>query len=359
MSKTATNLKQLFMVFPILAQVQRDQKVFQQAILGMCKRAETERNRQAISTLAPHIAGPERDYYSAISTFGYFPMELDGLCAGDVLRPRLTLSKAVTRAKIGDTDGARALLREASSLAVKGNDPIVFIDTSITGAIVLSNGGQIKPALELLERVYPIVNHAAHAYPVLRPNLVNNIAVLLLELNRYDEAEKLSRIALASPLRNNFPEWLHTATEIAERSTPLSRLYFSVRALNPSPEIAEPAPVEVGEPELLCASATEVVYLDRYKAQKQANSGKGNMDKPTNDASEVDVRQREEMQVEMLALALHDIINDLAYKNGSIPAFHAAKTVLNVLDMTEQESEEIITCSNGLRKPKIIKGAGE
>lgn len=90
-------------------------------------------------------------------------------------------------------------------------------------AVIRSCHGDHSRALEHLERLFPAVNAASKAFPVLYYDYLNSLAVELGEVGRVTEAEGALSIALASPFAAAYPEWAETRDEIAAKRKAASR----------------------------------------------------------------------------------------------------------------------------------------
>ena len=111
-----------------------------------------------------------------------------------------------------------------------------YIDLSRSMAVLKATEGFHNSALKDLEDLLPIIKHGE---PLTYYETLNSYAVELIEAGRSDEARKVSRVVLASPLAFAYPEWQETANELKAVSR-------SSIAINPSsyvPRNVLPMPV--------------------------------------------------------------------------------------------------------------------
>jgi tetratricopeptide (TPR) repeat protein len=97
--------------------------------------------------------------------------------------------------------------------------------------------GDYKSALGILESLSPYIHSLGHEYLALVHFYYNNLAVLLAKNGRTEQARSLSKILLASPFLESYPEWQETCADLATRVQPTPPLVFHLGA--PS---ADPAP---------------------------------------------------------------------------------------------------------------------
>ena len=114
---------------------------------------------------------------------------------------------------------------EAFQIASKfTHDPLIMIESQRAIAINKSIQGDNLGALEDFRKLLPLVRLFGNYYPFLLPNLHNSAAVVLLELNRIDDARNASMVALASPYACAYPEWVETGIDIERRAIELAEI---------------------------------------------------------------------------------------------------------------------------------------
>jgi tetratricopeptide (TPR) repeat protein len=80
-----------------------------------------------------------------------------------------------------------------------------------------SDDGDHRGALATLEKIFPLVRIASSQNPSYFYNYWANTAFELGRIGRIDEAESALSIALACPFALDYPEWLETRDDLAEK----------------------------------------------------------------------------------------------------------------------------------------------
>jgi AraC-like DNA-binding protein len=99
-----------------------------------------------------------------------------------------------------------------------------YIDLSKAIAVLKSQEGFHKSAVDDLEKLLPIVRHAE---PLVRYEFLNSYAVELSNAGRSTEAESLSLLAVSSPFGPFYREWQETLLEIRSKRKRRSTVAFS------------------------------------------------------------------------------------------------------------------------------------
>jgi hypothetical protein len=104
-------------------------------------------------------------------------------------------------------------------------DPHTIVTASQNIAVLKSIEGDHKGALSGLEKVFPLVQALGRIEPYKYHHYLNSLSVELIGVGRFEEANNVCKIVLASPFINAYPEWRETAAEAALRGY-TSRLFF-------------------------------------------------------------------------------------------------------------------------------------
>ncbi|HEX5736024.1 MAG TPA: hypothetical protein VF131_24570 [Blastocatellia bacterium] len=127
----------------------------------------------------------------------------------------------------GSLESALRFYTEALRVATT-KDLLVAAQTLKMVAVVKGMEGDHQGAVADLERLLP----ATRAVSVYRPQFLydylNSLAFELCEVGRLDEAQRISRIVLASPYISAYPEHRETSDEIAARGYRMSRSVVAV-----------------------------------------------------------------------------------------------------------------------------------
>lgn len=99
-----------------------------------------------------------------------------------------------------------------------------YLDLSKAIAVLKSQEGFHKSAVEDLEKLLPIVRHAE---PLVRYEFLNSYAVELSNAGRSTEAEGASLIATSSPFGPFYPEWQETLSNVRSKRKRRSTVAFS------------------------------------------------------------------------------------------------------------------------------------
>ena len=141
----------------------------------------------------------------------------------------------------GDFNSARKLQVDAGRLAVTraSADLLTTVFAGKNLAVIESIEGNHNLALAYLEQIASVAKAVGGILPYVYYDHQNSLAVEFGELGRLEEAALTSRVALSSPLVNEYPEWRQTYNEIASRSTRVSHSTVPVRLPNPEAELPE------------------------------------------------------------------------------------------------------------------------
>jgi tetratricopeptide (TPR) repeat protein len=176
----------------------------------------------------------------------------------------------------GQYQDALPLYAEASRMA-KSNwcDPHTIVTASQNIAILKSIDGDHRGALAGLENIFPLVQALGRIEPYKYHHYLNSFSVELIEVGRFEEANDICKIVLASPFINAYPEWRETATD-AEVRGHRSRLFF--QSTKPQNLLHFPAPPQDSGPaESLLTEAEQPVrilsYLDWIKKMVKEPNG--------------------------------------------------------------------------------------
>jgi tetratricopeptide (TPR) repeat protein len=134
-------------------------------------------------------------------------------------KSRVILSLAGLAFDSGDHSSALPLYIEAgrAALSKSHSDLFTAIHTQKMVAVLKSIQGNHRSALADLERLLPLVRTVSKTTPTVLPDYLNSLAVELNEFGRLEEAANVSRIVLASPYLNAYPEWRETGKDISLR----------------------------------------------------------------------------------------------------------------------------------------------
>ncbi len=131
-------------------------------------------------------------------------------------RTKALMSLGAIKFDSGDYKSALALYLQANRAAVSdwGRDPLVAVHTQKMIAVLKSMDEDHEGALIHLEKMFPLVCAVGRRHPHVYYDYLNSLAVELAEVGRLEEAFSASKIALASPYANAYPEWHETRNEI-------------------------------------------------------------------------------------------------------------------------------------------------
>ena len=197
-------------------------------------------------------------------------------------------------------------IRSAISLYVEGGravmraqefDPLAAFYTQSSLAILKSFAGDHSGALVDLEKMLPLARAIGSFYPPLYNNYLNSMAVDLMEVGQITEAQNVSRIVLASPYADAYPEYRETGIDIALRARRASRSVISLAQLGlnaqnvlrlPSAEHASgDSPVDTAS---VSQEPARVLYMQKWKEQmgKEPN-GNEKVDKAPEEMTEREI----------------------------------------------------------------------
>jgi hypothetical protein len=161
-------------------------------------------------------------------------------------RGRIIMSLAGLVFDSGDFHSALPLYVEAGRAASHSHwqDWFVTAHTQKMIAVLKSIDGDDRGALADLERLFPLIRAVGSSHPHLYYDYMNSLAVELCGVGRLEEARNTSRIVLASPYANAYPEWRETREEIELRGWRTSRsvVAFGERATHTENLLRLPAP---------------------------------------------------------------------------------------------------------------------
>jgi tetratricopeptide (TPR) repeat protein len=149
-------------------------------------------------------------------------------------RARAIHSFGATCLDKGDYDSAHMLFTEAGRLSHRNeySNPLAFLQSHWGLGILQSIDGDHKTSLANFESLRPMVEVVASRYPSLWFSYQNGLAVELMEVGRIEEAERASRIALASPFARLYPEWSETARDLEKKTRRASPSVVSLSNCN-------------------------------------------------------------------------------------------------------------------------------
>jgi tetratricopeptide (TPR) repeat protein len=135
-------------------------------------------------------------------------------------RAKAMQSFGVTYLDRGDYDSARKLFIEARSLSCRNEyaDPLAFLQSQWWLGILQSIDGDHNKSAANFESLRPMVEIVSSKHPSLWFEYQNSLAVEFMEVGRIEEAERASRIALASPFARLYPEWSETARDLEKKT---------------------------------------------------------------------------------------------------------------------------------------------
>gem|GEM_PF-3789286 len=133
---------------------------------------------------------------------------------------------AFTIAK-GDLKSAIPFYTESVQVASK-KDLLTTVQTLKMVAVVKGMDGNHRGAVADLERLLPVVRAVSVYHPQFLYDYFNSLAVELGEVGRLEEAQNISRIALASPFIIAYPEWRETSNDIERKGYRQSRSFVPI-----------------------------------------------------------------------------------------------------------------------------------
>ncbi len=154
-------------------------------------------------------------YYYALSSFlkgdntqHTFETVLD---ESRTYKARALITLAGIEARKGNTEAELKYFAKAVKYA---HSPSLLIEIYRGAAIVKAKEGCQGQAIKELEKIYPLIQHTDF---YTQCQYFNSLAVELCDIGRITEATNISRITLASPFINAYPEWRETWQELALR----------------------------------------------------------------------------------------------------------------------------------------------
>lgn len=107
-------------------------------------------------------------------------------------------------------------------------DPYSAVQAARMVAVIKSIAGDRRAALHDLERLYSLARIVGSDQPFAFYDYLNSLAEEKKEANQLDEAERISRFVLASPLAPAYPEWRETHAELIEKQQRASRSVVAI-----------------------------------------------------------------------------------------------------------------------------------
>ena len=165
---------------------------------------------------------------------------LTGVAANAPLRFRARAMNSLGAYSFDQRDlrTARSFYLDAGRIAEHTDrfDPLVAFTVQRMTAVMRSEHGDHRSALDDLEKIFPLARLAARTYPALLPDYLNSYAVELAAVGRVEEARNVSDIVIASPYAAAYPEWRETREEIAakERRRSHDRIAFNWSTAQPA-----------------------------------------------------------------------------------------------------------------------------
>jgi tetratricopeptide (TPR) repeat protein len=160
------------------------------------------------------------DFYANLSRHGDTPefrKSLDG--RADRAEPpyvaRIILALGCTYDLEGSLSEALRYYVEAAK-AANGTDSLTAVQAAASMAVIRSEYGDHLGSLRDMRDLFSVIGSISHTYPHVYYEYANNLAVVLSRAGRTEEARQAIKVAVASPLAPQFPEWHDTAREIEE-----------------------------------------------------------------------------------------------------------------------------------------------
>jgi hypothetical protein len=116
------------------------------------------------------------------------------------------------------------LIREASSLALRSNDLLNFVQIQNQLSLLCSVNGDHAQALSILRNLEPSVSQLTGHFPILKTDFYNSVAYELLQIGKVEAAAYFIQPVLKSPYLHAYSEWLETALEIKQATPQKSNL---------------------------------------------------------------------------------------------------------------------------------------
>lgn len=150
-------------------------------------------------------------------------------------RARAIHSFGTTCLDKGDYDSARRLFTEAGRLSCQKeySNPFAFLQSQWGLGILQSIDGNHNSSATNFENLRPMVEVISLRHPSIWFEYQNSLAVEMMEVGRIEEAERASRIALASPYARLYPEWSETARDLEKKTRRASSSAVSLSNCDP------------------------------------------------------------------------------------------------------------------------------
>ncbi len=130
----------------------------------------------------------------------------------------------------GNYEFARRLFTEAKHLSCRNeySDPLALLQSQWNLGILQSVDGDHNRSAANFESLRSLVEVISSRHPSVWFDYQNSLAVELMEVGRIEEAERASRIALASPYARLYPEWSETARDLEKKTRRASSSVLSL-----------------------------------------------------------------------------------------------------------------------------------
>jgi tetratricopeptide (TPR) repeat protein len=145
-------------------------------------------------------------------------------------RHRAILALGTNFVRDGDHRAAMSLYRETLRLMTRDRifDPATLYFANRMAAVIKGLEGDHEGAVADLERLFPFARMASSLQPYAYYDYLNAFAVELGEVERVDQARRVSEIAIASPFAPAYPEWHETFDVIEYKQRRASRSIVAV-----------------------------------------------------------------------------------------------------------------------------------
>ena len=232
----------------------------------------------------------------------------------------------------GDLKSALPFYKEALQVASK-KDLLIMTQTLKMVAVVKGMDGDHRGAIDDLESILPAVRAVSVCRPQFLYDYFNSLAVELGEVGRFEEAQNVSRIVLASPYINAYPEHRETWDDIRMKRyrTPRSVLSLNHSALN----IDNVLPLVL--PERNLDSGSKKPYYSPFQHQASVTSlqdWKLKMVKQPNDVPENNDKKTSDYTDKELVLKVMEVVASRNFSRGKM------LEILNYLETTPDESPD-------------------
>lgn len=171
---------------------------------ALCLRQESEDGLSRSTSLFEKVVGQAPSHYRA--------------------KALLSLGTNATNAR--DYESGLKLYFDAARVAVgEWRDSETAVQAQKMLAVVKSMAGDHRGALASLEGLYSLARRVGSWHPHVYYDYLNSLALELGETGRFEEAFNVSKLAVASPFAQAYPEWSETRDAIAQRGRGASRSF--------------------------------------------------------------------------------------------------------------------------------------